>query len=513
MSAIYSAIIRAVDACLRRRTWLLALALGAFGVLVLIAFLVLQDFPNSGDEYGYLYEARTFAAGRLFNPAPALPEFLETRYVATVGARNFSMFPPGWPLLLAAALKMRVPLGLVNPILGTLTLMAVFALGRRLYGARVGLIAAALLCVCPFFLFTSASFFSHPLCALLLVLVAYFLVRTVEEDRPSFAAAAGACLAWAAVTRYYAAFLCALPLAVYFFSAWTSPPADDERPGAGRQRSHRAPARSRASLALALGCGAAGALPIVIAQLWYNRSVTGGWLSLTGAPNYAAHFFAPKWPLRGFDMLASHLVNFIAWTPPLLLFIYATTLARRHTRRHRALNLVLPAFVIGMFPYIERGGNQYGARFYYEALPFVALVSAAVLFEEGRWADKTVSARRTFGMLLVSLAVLPLMLVFHAAREHAVVWERNDLYRTVAQAGLTHAIVFLDGRVGGSRSIHVTDLTRNGIDPASADVIYALDRPDYDRFLARHPDRRSYRYRYDAATGVGALVPMAAGRR
>jgi hypothetical protein len=61
--------------------------------------------------------------------------------------------------------------------------------------------------------------------------------------------------------------------------------------------------------------------------------------------------------------------------------------------------------------------------------------------------------------------------------------------------------------------MHVTDLTRNGIDPSDADVIFALDRPDNARFLALYPDRRAYRYNYDPARGVGVLVPLRPDRR
>jgi hypothetical protein len=49
-------------------------ALVAFLVSIAIGATVLDRFPNSGDEYVYLYQADTMAAGRLSNPAPAEPD-------------------------------------------------------------------------------------------------------------------------------------------------------------------------------------------------------------------------------------------------------------------------------------------------------------------------------------------------------------------------------------------------------------------------------------------------------
>jgi hypothetical protein len=44
--------------------------IGASFVLSMLAVWDLRAFPNSGDEYSYLFGARTFIAGRLWNPAP-----------------------------------------------------------------------------------------------------------------------------------------------------------------------------------------------------------------------------------------------------------------------------------------------------------------------------------------------------------------------------------------------------------------------------------------------------------
>jgi hypothetical protein len=92
-------------------------ALVAFLVSIAIGATVLDRFPNSGDEYVYLYQADTMAAGRLSNPAPAEPDAFRFNYIARRDNRLYGTFPPGWPLALALAACLHVPNWAVNPAL------------------------------------------------------------------------------------------------------------------------------------------------------------------------------------------------------------------------------------------------------------------------------------------------------------------------------------------------------------------------------------------------------------
>src|SRR5262245_51951056 len=97
----------AAEWCERKRaTTLVASALMMVAVLVAIARAVLQEFPNSGDEYVYLYQAATLAGGHLSNPQPPSPDFFQALYVAHEHGRAFGTFPPGWPLLLSLAIRL-----------------------------------------------------------------------------------------------------------------------------------------------------------------------------------------------------------------------------------------------------------------------------------------------------------------------------------------------------------------------------------------------------------------------
>jgi hypothetical protein len=479
------------------------IALACFAVSLAIGVGVLQRFPNSGDEYASLFQAWTYAAGRFWNTAPPLPEFFETNYISVDRGRAFGVFPPGWPLVLAGAARVGIAGWLVNPALGALTIWLVYLIGRRLDGAREGLVAAALVAVSPFFLFNTASYFAHPLCGVAVLSGVLAAMRYAERGRPLDALLLGLSLGAAVLTRYYTGALCAFPMLLIV-------------------------ARPLNRFVRAVPWIVIGGLPFAGFLLFYNQAVSGSvWrLSLSGVSLYRDHWFAGNWFLRGFDMLGTHLLRYVLWTPPAFIFVAAGLAvaefrarsadgSRRLDRSRGALVLAAAALVIGMFPYIDRGGNQYGPRYYYEAFPLLAVFVVSVLSARLRGCfepSAVLPARRLAAVLGASVALVVPLTTFHVWQESRVVHERTDVYRQADRAGLRNAVVLLSGRVGRVRSMPAADLTRNGI-TWDAPVLYALDRgPDNAILGRRFPDRTLYRYEYDRAAGTGRLVVIDAVR-
>ncbi|MDH4064197.1 MAG: glycosyltransferase family 39 protein, partial [Acidobacteriota bacterium] len=182
--------------------------------IVAINRFVLLDFPNSGDEYTYLYQAQTLAAGRLWNPAPSPPDLFAFNYIVQEPGRAFGSFPFGWPLMLALAMRLGLPPWLVNPLMGTVTLGLIWCLGVRLYTPRVGVLAAAIVGVSPFFLFNAASYFSHTFCGALLLGAACLAARA--NRTPAWVPVlTGLLIGGAVVTRYFTGVVCAVPIALW----------------------------------------------------------------------------------------------------------------------------------------------------------------------------------------------------------------------------------------------------------------------------------------------------------
>ena len=141
----------------RRAVAGLLIGLGLAGAMA--AVWALRAFPNSSDEYDYLFEARTFLASRLWNPAPPLPDLFAFFGQSVYHGKWFGTYPPGWPLLLAAAMRLRLPAWLADPLLGGLLLVVLWKLAQRRDGALGGVVALALTALTPFFFFIAACYF------------------------------------------------------------------------------------------------------------------------------------------------------------------------------------------------------------------------------------------------------------------------------------------------------------------------------------------------------------------
>ncbi len=476
-------------ACLRGADWAQAhrRAVAAVGaplvalVIVAINQAVLLDFPNSGDEYAYLYQARTLAAGRLWNAPAVVPEAFAFNYITQEPTRAFGSFPFGWPLVLALPLAAGLPPWLLNAALGVVTLGLVWTLGHRLYGPRPGVLAAFLVAVSPFFLFNAASYFSHTWCGALLLGAACLAAR---HDRTPWwvAACCGWLIGWAVLTRYFTGVVGGVAIVAWLL-----------RPGVGRVRT---------GLLVALG-----GLPWVGLLMAHNAVLTGSAWTLTTTPLTLSRWFAAGFVMRGADIMATQVLRHLLWTPPALLVVYLVSLGGGPRQLRRGLLTWLPLVLAGaLFFYVERGGNQYGPRFHYEVFPFLAIFAAAHLVREATFADKTRRDRWFFAAAVVSVALMPVALVGHAVIERRVIVERTDPFRLAAAAGLTNALVLIGGRVGTKRSMAAGDLTRNDLG-TSAGVLYGLDRGQTANcaLQTRMAGRPTYLYSWDRPASRGSL--------
>lgn len=95
----------------------------------------------------------------------------------------------------------------LSALLGTATIAAVWALGRRLGGKRAALVAAALVAVNPMLVWFSQEARAYALLALLATVMALLWLRALAQPRPRIAAAWGLVAALTLATHYFAIFL------------------------------------------------------------------------------------------------------------------------------------------------------------------------------------------------------------------------------------------------------------------------------------------------------------------
>ena len=173
--------------------------------------LVFRHYDGIGDFFFYHRGANALAAGRGF-----IDPFLSTPTTPHPSA----LHPPLWPFLLAAASKLGATgfLGhrLVGAIPGTVTVVLIGLLGRRVAGARAGLLAAAIAAAYPVFIAADGSLMSETLYGTFVAAALVLAYRLLDRPGVVPAAALGATIGLAALTRGEAVLflpLLALPVA------------------------------------------------------------------------------------------------------------------------------------------------------------------------------------------------------------------------------------------------------------------------------------------------------------
>lgn len=476
----------------RRRV---ALGLLSFLLACGVGLLVLQDFPNSSDENSYLTQARIFASGRLWVDAPSHPDFFRARsFILDEGrGRFFAKAFPGWAAILSLGVRAGVP-WVVNPLLSAATLVLAGWAGGRLLPRHGEFAVIGIILATPFFLLNAASYYNHPATLLLLTLFLVAAIRLAEGAGAGWAALAGLSAGAALWVRPVSAIALALPLAIWLGSRWAR---------AGRW-----------------GLLATAAAPIVAAiagLAGYNRLLFGSiWQSGYGA--YDPQDIRP-------GMGADHLAITAWWLLKLCFWLVPGTVAGlwflmsgrrwREWFRTEPIPVILlgslAALAASYLVYQNKGGNEYGPRYYYDGLTYLAILLAAGWMRAPEALAGAVPAARVkrgaalalaFGACLTVMGSVP-FLMFHYRDKVA---HNRDLFTSVERSGRSSALVFL---ATGSGRMPPGDLVRNPLDFRSG-VVYARDLGlEADRDLAAlYPDREALVYRYDPWSRRSTLRPL-----
>jgi 4-amino-4-deoxy-L-arabinose transferase-like glycosyltransferase len=432
-------------------------ALLGVAVARLTARLALADVPHVMDEITYRLQARMFAGGHLTAPLH-LPRAAFAMWFVDDRVRTFSIFPPGWPAVLAIGVLLGAA-AWVNPLLhGAATLLVARAArmlgnggsikqgGHGDRGRRAAVFAAALYGLSPQAVLLAASLMSHTLVALAAAAVLATGLRLIRPDpSPLQAAALGTALGMAAVTRPLCAVALGMAAALFVVLAW-------------RRRLLR-PAHLAAL---------AGPAVVLVALLGaYNAHLTGSPLRFPQEVYFDEHAPPVDHPIfrygpgcnrlgfgpgHGCEALPDGMhtvaharwntgVNLRAWLwlagggpfAFVLAFLGFTGRAERPYRRDRwarAIVLsVIPAVILlyGLYWY---AGTCYGARFYHAAFPSL-LVLAALGLDRIASVGRRRAAAVLFAVLLLTNGVMGWL----AAREVShLYWGTDDRFARLAAA-------------------------------------------------------------------------------
>ena len=129
-------------------------------VAILLNLFSYQQHPHIPDEVVYLMQAGYLAKGMLALPLPPVAEAFNIDLMIYEPDRWFSVFPPGWPAMLAVGSLLGAP-WLVNPVLAGLCVLLACLLAQELWSRATARLVVLLLCLSPWFIFLSMSYMAH----------------------------------------------------------------------------------------------------------------------------------------------------------------------------------------------------------------------------------------------------------------------------------------------------------------------------------------------------------------
>ena len=170
--------------------------------------------PVIHDEHAYLFQAKTFAAGKLSYPPPPNPEFFDAFHILTEHAYA-SKYPPGHAAALVPGVWLGFPM-LVPLFLSVGSLVLLYYFIESVSNARDALITVVLFAVSPIQFEMSMSYFSHTSELFFLLLFALSLATSVIRAKISYLLLAGISLGMAFSIRPLTAVAFCLPFLFYW---------------------------------------------------------------------------------------------------------------------------------------------------------------------------------------------------------------------------------------------------------------------------------------------------------
>lgn len=351
-----------------------ALAAGAFGITLFLNYVVGSHMPHVPDELSYIFQAKLFASGRLTAPPPPIPEAFHftapfSPLLRISDEAWTSVYPFGHPLLLAFGAKVGA-VWLIPPLIGAGSVALIFLVGRHIYNTRVGLLAALLLTTSPFFLMTTTNFMSHNTAALYLLASVLFLAL-IDRRPVVYGILAGLFFGLLFNTRPFTAVVLMPAFGAFLLSPLL---ASDRRILGAKQ----------------IGAFVGGGLVMLLAYLLYNYGTTGDAFrtayTASGDPAEAIGFrdgHTVNLGVQNEKTWVAHLLLVLNGWPQyigLMFVLLPIVLAMRHRWDWFLLGCVVSTMAAWMLYWSH--SIIYGPRYWYEAVPFLMLLTA-------RGADRT----------------------------------------------------------------------------------------------------------------------------
>jgi hypothetical protein len=461
----------------------------------LLSWFVYQNHPHIPDEVSYLYQARTFAAGKVALPAPPAPAGFDVDLMTYEKDRWFSPVPPGWPAVLTLGELAGAP-WLVDPVLGGLCIILAYLLLREICSRRTARFCIILLATSPWFLFMCMNFMTHTVSLLWALAAGLGVARSRRTGKIGWACLAGVAVGMGTLIRPLDGMIVAAVA-----GAWAI--------GIGGRRL-RFP--SLATLAAAAAMVSALAMP-------FNRALTGdpgrppimaytdkyygsGSNAYGFGPNrglgwqldpYPGHTFGESLINDNLNMFSVN-IELLGWATGSLILIAALGFGGGMRRLDWAMLAVILVVLAAYTPYWYSGGPDFGARYWYLILlPAILLSVRGMQFLEARLGSgswRAHPARVTLAVFVLCAVCVIDYLPWRSIdkyRHYLGMWP--DIRQIAVQRHFTDDLVLVRGE---RHPDYASAAIYNPLDLTARKPLFAWDRNAEARkqVLAAYPDRR-----------------------
>ena len=462
-------------------------------VALALTLFVYERHPHIPDEVAYLVQARYLAQGVLALPAPPVPEAFSLDLMTLDQHGWYSIFPPGWPAMLAIGVRLGSE-WFLNPLLAGANVLLAYVALRAVFPLRTARIAVLLLAVSPWSQFMAMSLMSHTFTLTCMLLAATGVARLRANGTVAWALASGVALGMMSLIRPLDAAIVAGLLGLWSLGArWRGVPLVP-------------------SALMTASAAAVGAL-----NLWYNRALTGDARTFPVMLYFDRLFgkgsndlgFGPNrdFGWRGLDPFPGHgpidvVINsnmnlfqvnteLLGWGCGSLVLVWWFLAAGRRARADWAMIVTVVAIVAAQNLYWFSGGPDFGARYWFLMIvPTIVLVARGL--EEADVAIRRTGARSGVlepALLLTGIALLTFAPWRAVDKYYHYRGMRPDIRTLQAQRSFGGALVLVRGNRHPDYHSAAVYNTVPLDDPRAP--IYAWDRGTAERakLVAAFPDR------------------------
>lgn len=396
----YSSYLHRIFSFLTGKRLLIILAIYLAG-MILMRYFILDKVISSGDEFSYIYQAKIMSRLKAFIPGPLPTDSFASDGIVN-GEKFYSKYTVGFSILLIPFVLLKIPY-IINSIFAVLVIIAVFFLGKEIYGRNTGLLSAIFLAVSPFFVLNSLSVLVHTPFLFFYIIFILFFFRSSREKSLLNPLIGGLSLGFAFLIRPADIILPAILFfiaAIYFLIG-----------------------KSRKKLFIRYIVMLFAFFILVGILFYFNYMQTGNPLKF----GFQEYISEEKWGMGvwGHNNLKAiwnttfNLTRLFIWLPPLMILLSIISLFEKR-KLNAFLMLIAISPIIFFYFYYGLGFHEFGPRYYFTMLAVIPiLASRGVIFLEQKINERMEN-------------------LFHIDKKH----KKQHIYIPVATIFLIFTVVF-----------------------------------------------------------------------